>query len=258
MSEAVRESFLGCPLDGVGMEEVVSRCLSWCSVPAGSHVLITVNANLLTMMKDDSSLHRACASGDLVLADGMPVVWAARMGGIPVPERVAGVDLMIRLLGEASRRGLSVYFLGARQEVVMSLVELCGASYPGLKIAGHRNGYFDEEDHAGILASIRESGAHLLFVGMPSPFKETWCHQYREQLNVPVIMGVGGSFDVIAGFVTRAPQWMQRIGMEWFWRFLMEPGKMWKRYLVSNSRFLWMSTRWVFRRRLVRRESARG
>jgi N-acetylglucosaminyldiphosphoundecaprenol N-acetyl-beta-D-mannosaminyltransferase len=255
---ASRAGFLDRPLDLLDMEGAVERSLAWCSASGTPRTVITVNANLLAMMESDSALLQACASGDMVLADGMSVVWAARMGGIPVPERVAGVDLMLRLLEEGSRRGLSVYLLGARQEVVTKLVEQCAASYPGLRVAGYRNGYFGEADEADILSSIRNSGAHMLFVGMPSPFKEVWCHRYREELQAPLIMGVGGSFDVVAGFVSRAPQWMQGIGMEWFWRFLMEPGKMWKRYLVSNSRFLWMSARWIFGRRLLRGDSSRG
>jgi len=217
--------------------------------------VITVNANLLTMMEDDPELHRACTSGDLVLADGVPVVWGGRLAGSPVPARVAGVDLMTRLLERGSELRLSVYLLGAREEVVAELVKLCGSRYPGLTVAGHRNGYFGEEEYPAVISAISSSGAHMLFVGMPTPFKEVWCERYCEDFGVPLIMGVGGTFDVLTGRVSRAPAWMQRIGMEWFWRLLMEPRKMWKRYLVSNSRFLWMTARWVFKRRLMPRRT---
>jgi N-acetylglucosaminyldiphosphoundecaprenol N-acetyl-beta-D-mannosaminyltransferase len=134
------------------------------------------------------------------------------------------------------------------------LVEQSRVQYPGLEIAGFRDGYFGPRDHAGIVEEIRSSRAHLLFVGMPSPFKEIWCERHRQRLNVPVIVGVGGSFDVLAGFVRRAPLWLQSpLGLEWFWRLLMEPRRLWKRYLISNSRFIWLASQEILARRLGRR-----
>ena len=118
----------------------------------------------------------------------------------------------------AGEHRLRVYFLGARREVVTALVERTKAQHPGLEIAGFRDGYFGPDDHLGIVEEIRASGAHMLFVGMPTPFKETWCERHRQRLDVPVIMGVGGSFDVLAGFIKRAPRWIQSLGLEWFWR----------------------------------------
>jgi len=165
---------------------------------------------------------------------------------------VAGVDLMVRLLAAADEHRLRVYFLGAKREVVAALVERCRAQYPGLEIAGFRDGYFGPDDHWRIVKEIRESGAHMLFVGMPSPFKEMWCERHREQLNVPVIMGVGGSFDVLAGFIKRAPRWVQSLGLEWLWRLAMEPRKLWKRYLTTNSEFIWLAGRAIVARRLGR------
>jgi len=159
----------------------------------------------------------------------MSVVWALRASGQTIPERVAGVDLMARLLTVAGERRLRVYFLGAKREVLSKLVERIRAQHPGLEIAGFRDGYFGPDEHLRIVEEIRASEAHMLFVGMPSPFKETWCERYRQRLQVPVIVGVGGSFDVLAGFIRRAPRWVQSLGMEWFWRLLMEPRKLWKR-----------------------------
>jgi N-acetylglucosaminyldiphosphoundecaprenol N-acetyl-beta-D-mannosaminyltransferase len=204
------------------------------------------------MMRRDPELALSCRAGHLTVADGMSVVWALRALGHPVPERVAGVDLMARLLAAAQEHRLRVYFLGARREVVAALVEWSRAQYPGLEIAGFRDGYFGPHDHTAIVEEIRTSGAHMLFVGMPSPFKETWCQHHRERLEVPVIMGVGGSFDVLAGFIKRAPRWAQSLGLEWFWRLLMEPRKLWKRYLITNSEFIWLATREIIARRLDR------
>jgi N-acetylglucosaminyldiphosphoundecaprenol N-acetyl-beta-D-mannosaminyltransferase len=159
------------------------------------------------------------------------------------------VDLMGRLLEAGSERGLSAYFLGAKEEVVSKLAALCAERYPGLTVAGHRDGYFGREQHESIADEIRRLAPHMLFVGMPTPFLEIWCERYRERLDVPVIMGVGGSFDVHAGHVRRAPRWMQGVGMEWSWRLMMEPRKMWKRYLTTNSQFAWLAAREILSRR---------
>jgi exopolysaccharide biosynthesis WecB/TagA/CpsF family protein len=162
------------------------------------------------------------------------------------------VDLMARLLEEAAARRFRVYLLGARREVVSALVQVLHARHPGIEIAGYRDGYFGPEEHDAIVEEIRASGAHMLFVGMPTPFKETWCERHRERLNVPVIIGVGGSFDVLAGFIKRAPTWMQSLGLEWFWRLLMEPRKLWRRYLTTNCEFIWLAGREIVVRRLAR------
>jgi N-acetylglucosaminyldiphosphoundecaprenol N-acetyl-beta-D-mannosaminyltransferase len=158
---------------------------------------------------------------------------------------------MAHLLEAAAARGLKVFFLGAKEEVVQKLVRWCESRYPGLIVAGYRNGYFKESDYPEVINQVRRSGADMLFVGMPTPFKEVWCKQNREALGVPVIMGVGGSFDVLAGFIRRAPLWMQNAGLEWFWRLLMEPRKMWKRYLVTNSIFIVRTLLETMRRRSV-------
>jgi len=188
----------------------------------------------------------------------MSVVWALRASGEPVPERVAGVDLMARLLAVAAKHRLRVYFLGARREVVTALVQTSRVCYPGIEIAGFRDGYFGPDNHSGIVEEIRASRAHILFVGMPSPFKETWCERHRQRLEVPVIMGVGGSFDVLAGFIRRAPRWVQSVGLEWFWRLLMEPRKLWKRYLTTNIEFIGLASREIVARRLGRPPATQG
>jgi N-acetylglucosaminyldiphosphoundecaprenol N-acetyl-beta-D-mannosaminyltransferase len=163
---------------------------------------------------------------------------------------------MARLLTVAGEHRLRVYFLGVRREVVTALVERSRVTHPGLEIAGFRDGYFGPDDHLSIVEEIRASGAHMLFVGMPNPFKETWCERHRRRLKVPVIIGVGGSFDVLAGCIKRAPRWAQSPGLEWFWRLLMEPRKLWKRYLTTNSEFIWISGREIVARRLGRLQAA--
>jgi N-acetylglucosaminyldiphosphoundecaprenol N-acetyl-beta-D-mannosaminyltransferase len=249
---------LGLSFDTMTMDTAVARCLELCRTPRSSHMVITANASHLCMMRRDPKLAQACRAGALTVADGMSVVWALRASGQAIPERVPGVELMARLLTAAGEHRLRVYFLGAKREVVSTLVERCRAQYPGLEIAGFRDGYFGPEEHLDIVEEIRASGAHMLFVGMPTPFKETWCERHRQRLQVPVIMGVGGSFDVLAGFISRAPRLVQSLGMEWFWRLLMEPRKLWKRYLITNCEFIWLAGLEIVARRLGQAPAGRS
>ena len=253
-----RAKLLGLSFDAVTMETAVARCVEFCRAPRVSHTVVTANAHHLCLMRRDPELASACRAAHLTVADGMSVVWALRASGQPAPERVAGVDLMARLLAAAGKHRLRVYFLGARREVVTDLVKICRVRYPDVQTVGFRDGYFGPEDDQAIVEEIRASGAHILFVGMPSPFKETWCERHRERLDVPVIMGVGGSFDVLAGYIRRAPLWMQSLGLEWFWRLQMEPRKLWKRYLTTNSEFVWLAGREIVARRLRRRPAIEG
>lgn len=250
MPESARVDLMGLGFDRVDMARAVDRCLHWCAsrVP---HTVVTANAAILCTMRRDSELAAACRAGDLNLADGMSTVWALGAAGTPVPERVAGVDLMARLLEEGGKRGFCAFFLGAHEETVARLAEECRVRYPGLVVAGYRNGYFGPDDHEAIVEEIRRSGAHMLFVGMPSPFKEVFCERYRWRLGVPIIMGVGGSFDVLAGKIPRAPVWMRQAGLEWFWRLLTEPRKMWRRYLATNTQFLFFAGSEALKRRFA-------
>jgi len=252
MDRAERVELLGLSFDPATMRSAVDRCLEWCRGPRTTRTVITINASHVCQLGRDPELRDACRAGDLILADGMSVVWSLALAGLPLPERVAGVDLMARLLEEAGRHRLRVYFLGARREVVTRLAEQSAQRHPGLVVAGVRDGYFTQADHPAIVEEIRRAAPDLLFVGMPSPFKETWCERHRAALQVPVVMGVGGSFDVLAGFVRRAPRAFQVTGMEWSWRLLMEPRKMWKRYLLTNTEFIWLALRQVLARRLGR------
>jgi len=246
---AERSELLGLEFERAGMTGVVARCLAWCQGPRTSHIVVTANASHLCMMRRDGALRQACQAADLAVADGMSVVWALKLLGRPVPERVAGIDLMTRLLEAGDTHGLRVYLLGARAEVVQTLVDRCQQRYPGLILAGARDGYFTVDDHQTIADEIREQAPHLLFVGMPTPFKDVFCQRHRDRLQVPVIIGVGGSFDVMAGIVARAPATVQSMGLEWAWRLVMEPRKLWKRYLSTNSEFIWLVVRELVRGR---------
>ena len=243
MTGSDRSELLGLEFERAGMGAIVARCLAWCHAPRATHIVTTANASHLCMMRRDPALRAACQAADLAVADGMSVVWALRLLGRPVRERVAGIDLMTQLLDAGSRDRLRVYFLGARPEVVERLLAHCRTRYPGLAIAGSHDGYFTADDEPAIVADIRAQAPHVLFIGMPSPFKEVFAEQHRGPLQVPVIIGVGGSFDVLAGVIARAPIAAQRLGLEWAWRLLLEPRKLWRRYLTTNSEFIWLVCR---------------
>jgi len=200
---------------------------------------IVVNAAKLVHMQDDEELYQSVISSDIINADGMAVVWAAEILGKPLPERVAGVDLMQKLVILASEKKYKIFFFGGKEDVVSEVVRKYKSVFGEEIIAGYRNGYFKKEEEATIAEQIAVSDADILFVAISSPTKEIFLNTYKEQLKVPFIMGVGGSFDVVAGKVKRAPKWMQKSGLEWFYRFMQEPGRMWKRYLITNSKFIY-------------------
>lgn len=197
---------------------------------------VVVNVAKIVNMRRDSVLRDSVTGCDIINIDGMGVVWGARFLGVNVPERVAGVDLFHRLLAMSAREEFSVYLLGARDEVVSETADRVKKLYPGLKVAGFHHGYF-WDDEAAVVEKVRASGAQLLFVAITSPKKENFINRWSDQLGVKFVMGVGGTFDVVAGKVKRAPLWMQRWGLEWFFRVIQEPRRMWKRYLVTNMKF---------------------
>jgi N-acetylglucosaminyldiphosphoundecaprenol N-acetyl-beta-D-mannosaminyltransferase len=206
----------------------------------GPHYMVVVNAAKVAAASKEENLRRVIEEADLVTADGMSIVWASRLLGRPLKERVTGIDLFDRLVGHAARRGLSVYFLGARDEAVTGVVERYRALYPGLRVAGYRNGYFRAQESDRVAEKIKESGADLLFVAMGSPAQEYWISSILRPAGVRFALGVGGSFDHLSGLARRAPAWMQSAGLEWLYRLMREPRRLWRRYLVGNSLFIWL------------------
>ncbi|WP_245946164.1 WecB/TagA/CpsF family glycosyltransferase [Marinirhabdus gelatinilytica] len=202
---------------------------------------VVVNAGKIVAMQKDEALRKSVNESDIINADGQAVVWAAKILGKPLKERVAGIDLFENLVHMAHEQGHSIFLLGAKEEVVTKVAQEYQEKYNPNIIAGYRNGYFTREQEAEIAQQIAQSGAQMLFVAITSPIKENFLYNHRELLkDVPFVMGVGGSFDVVSGLTKRAPVWMQDAGLEWFYRFLQEPKRMWKRYLVGNSKFIWL------------------
>jgi N-acetylglucosaminyldiphosphoundecaprenol N-acetyl-beta-D-mannosaminyltransferase len=227
----------GIPIASFTEDETVTRIDELISL-GGPHYGAVVNAAKLVAAERDPELKRALVDADLVTADGMSVVWAARLLGKPLRQRVTGIDLFERLLAHAEEQGLSVYFLGAHEDSVRGTVEFSKRRHPSLRIAGYHNGYFEESENGSICNEIMRSCADLLFVAMGSPKQELWIASNILTTGVRFALGVGGSFDHLSGKVRRAPGWMQKSGLEWLHRFLQEPTRLWRRYLIGNSEFI--------------------
>lgn len=248
VSTSSRRRLFNLTVDALTLDETVERCLT--AVRVGEPLQVgVVNAAKVVRMRSDPALRDAVAGCDLVVADGQSVVWASRLLRARLPERVAGIDLFERLLAEAERHGLSVYFLGARTEVLADLLVRLSLRYPRLRVAGSRDGYFPATEAADVASAIATSGADMLFLGMTSPKKETFVAAHGVRSGARVIHGVGGSFDVLAGVVRRAPRIWQRIGMEWLYRALQEPRRLAGRYLTTNIAFVGMVAREMVRSR---------
>jgi len=213
---------------------------------------VVINAAKVVMMQKDRELFNKVVSCDIINADGQSIVWASRFLGERIPERVAGADLMQELVKLAYKNKYKCFFFGAREEVVKKIVDFYTEEYGPEIIAGYRNGYYSEEEEHSIAEDIAGRSTQILFVAITSPRKEIFLYEHREILNkVNFTMGVGGTFDVIAGFKQRAPRWIQKLGMEWFYRFLQEPGRMWKRYLYGNMRFIWLVIKEKLKRNII-------
>lgn len=232
-----RVTVMGAPVDPWTMAQTVERTKELIDFGAFAH-LIGVNADKLLQMRDDPEMDAIVRRCEVVNADGASMVMAAQRLGAPVPERVAGIDLMGELCSLAEREGYRVFLLGAKHEVVERTRDVLLGEYPGLRIAGIRDGYFGEEGFDEVAEEVRASGAQITFVGITSPKKERLIERFRELGLKGAYVGVGGSFDVVSGAIPRAPMWMQRAHLEWLFRMMQEPGRLAKRYIVGNARFM--------------------
>lgn len=207
---------------------------------------VVINASKVNLMQGDSALAEIVNSCPLINADGASIVWAAKKLGVPLTERVTGIDLFLRLVELAQAKGYGIYLFGAKEEVVKKVKDIFESKYPGIRVCGWRNGYFDEADEKEIVADMAASGADMMFVAFSSPKKEYWVKRHLDEIGIPFVMGVGGSFDVVAGVTDRAPKWMQDHGLEWFYRFIQEPGRLWKRYVIGNLKFVVLTYKYKF------------
>ncbi len=233
-----RIKMLNTVVDNLTMEETLEKIVTAIKNNKQIHHVV-VNAGKIVSMQSDLRLRESVNKSDMINADGQAVVWASNILNKPLKERVAGIDLMMKLVEKAFVNKYKIYFLGAKETVVKKVVEKYRNEFSNEIIAGYRNGYFDKKDESEIAKEISESKANILFVAISSPMKENFLYENKELLKgVNFIMGVGGSFDVVAEEVKRAPIWMQKNGLEWFYRLIQEPKRMWKRYLLGNLKFI--------------------
>lgn len=230
-----RVEFLGCPLDLITSPVLLDELSRTIDTRAGARVIQFVNANKVAQVREDHQMEAIMWRADYVLADGQPMLPMARLLGIRIPERIDGIGLMGKLLKLAHDRGYSVFLLGAKQEIVEACVQKIQREFPKARIAGFRNGYFKDSESAQVAREVREARPDILFLGMGTPMKERFADKHAHELGSCVIQGVGGSFDVMAGMVKRAPVWIQRIGFEWLYRVVQEPRRMFWRYTRTNA-----------------------
>ncbi|GIN90671.1 UDP-N-acetyl-D-mannosamine transferase [Siminovitchia terrae] len=231
-----RVHLFNCYIDNLNMDETISK-VNEIIIERKPVQHVVVNASKVVLMQKDKKLNEIIKSCALVNADGQSIIWASKILNRPIKERVTGIDLMIQLLKLADKKHYNIFLLGAKEEVVNKVAKKITSEYPNLNLVGYKDGYFKEDENEQVVTFINKSKPDILFVGISSPKKEYWLSENLSKLGVPFCMGVGGSFDVIAGETKRAPNWMQSIGLEWFYRLIQEPKRMWKRYLIGNLKF---------------------
>jgi N-acetylglucosaminyldiphosphoundecaprenol N-acetyl-beta-D-mannosaminyltransferase len=235
----MRVELLGTPVDIFSSDETLA-CIEESISSRRRLQHVALNVAKLVSLQNNQELRDDIADSDIVGVDGMGIVLALRLLGHSRVERIPGVDLMLDVLDICSKSGYRPYFLGATPAVVRHAAAVAQAKFPGLQFAGFQDGYFGADGEAEAMEKIQKSGADCLFIGMPTPRKERLLRAWRDRLEVPFIMGVGGGLDVLAGKVSRAPKWMQDGGLEWAYRIYQEPRRMWWRYVSTNTRFAGM------------------
>ena len=234
---SARIDLFGCPVDALTMAESLAR-IEEIIEHGEPQQHMAVNANKVVEMDRDAELREIVRSSAIINADGAAVVFASRFLGTPVPERVTGVDLFVALMELAAAKGYRPYLLGARPEVVQAVVDKYSGGENPVDFAGFRDGYFPESEDEAVAREIGNARADMLFVAIPTPRKEKFLGRYRDVMGVPFLMGVGGTFDVVVGKVSRAPELFRENGLEWLWRLIQEPKKMWRRNVYGSTTFV--------------------
>ena len=207
-----------------------------------------INADSINKLFKNEDLNRAYNNSDLINIDGMSMVWALRFLGYSVPERVPCPDLAEDILILAEKKKYRIFLFGAEEQSLLLSIKNLNASFPDLCISGYRNGYYQPRDEYSIVEMINNAKPDILFLGMPSPQKELFVEKYKDQFKVKYFFGVGGFFDILSGKTKRAPMWMQKRGLEWLYRFIQEPRRMWFRYLIGNINFILLVLREKWRK----------
>jgi len=238
-------TLFGIPVQSVTMKQVLEDVHQVIKENKYLDIGVVNAAKVVNMYRNDE-LYEAVMSSDVIYADGAAVVWASKLIRRPLPERVAGIDLMWELLKQGNDHHYRVFLFGAKEAVSQKVEQIIKETFPNVVIAGRLNGYYEECDEPKIAETIAAANADLLFVAMTSPKKEKFMAKWSDTIKVHVVHGVGGSFDVVSGEVERAPERWQKLGLEWLYRVKQEPGRLWKRYLITNTLFIWMLMKEMF------------
>lgn len=237
MSERIQ--MMGCNIDNLTMDETLQKIDGF--IQSGeTHQHVVVNVDKLVKASRNDELRRVINECALVNVDGMPVVWASHLLGKPLKERVTGFDLFEAIMQRSAEKGWRVFLLGANEDVLIETCRVYQRRYPAVQIVGCRNGYWKPEEEAEVVEQIRYARPEILAVAITSPKKEYFLNRYQITMRVPFAMGVGGTFDIVAGRTKRAPLWMQKSGLEWFYRFSQEPRRLFARYFIEDMRFFWL------------------
>lgn len=220
-SSCDRVEIMGIPINRVTLEEALSTVRGFLKGGGRPYIVVTPNSIIANMSISDKDLRKAIVSSDLSIPDGWGIILASKVLGSPLKERVTGIDLMTKICEIAAKEGYKVFLLGGREGVAERAADALRSMLPGLEIVGTHHGYFESDDD--VLELINGSGADILFVAMGAPKQELWMLRNRDRLKVSVMMGVGGSFDVLSGESRRAPSWMREFGLEWLYRFMTNP-----------------------------------
>lgn len=248
MTERRRIPVLGQPLDALTWDEALGRLSAWAARRESRYVCIS-NAHSVVTGSQDPAFGAVLREADMVTSDGAPVAWMMRRLGVPGQQRINGPDLMWRYCALAAQRGESIYLYGGTPETLALLQPRLREAFPGLVIAGAVSPPFralTAEELARDIAAINASGAGTVWVSLGCPKQELWMAARRGQVQA-VMIGVGAAFDYHAGTIRRAPPWMQQAGLEWLHRLLSEPRRLWRRYLVTNSLFIWGAAKQLLR-----------
>lgn len=227
---------LGVSIDVVTMDDSRQIVQDLLTKP-GMHMITTANAEMVMMAQKNQELYTILQESDLVVPDGAGVLWAAEQQGLHFPERVTGCDLMWALLEDAHEKGLPVYCIGGAPSVVERAMAHAKEKLPNLPVVGMHSGFFNAEEEEALLADVKQSGVKLIFVAFGVPRQETWIVKHLRDLDGVVAMGVGGSFDVLAGEVVRAPLWMQQNRLEWLYRLYKQPHRAMR--MLALPKFMW-------------------
>ena len=244
-------SLAGVKIDNFTMQEAINKIEGMIKEEKSSYI-VTPNAAHIVLLQKDEEFRKAYESASLVLADGMPLIWVSKFLGVPLKQKISGSDLLPKLCEVAAEKGFRVFLLGGRSGAALKSAEALKKNYSTLQIVGIYSPPFgfekDKTENDKITKMIISSKTDILFIGLGAPKQEKWIYTHYKELNIPVSIGVGVTFEFIAGIVKRAPKWMQKIGLEWFFRLLQEPKRLWKRYLIGNTIFILLVLKELFKK----------